>query len=97
MKLTTYVQQSSNLYARNRLLQFVVMVLSAWLNPEGLAGTTQARCAAVAWVCGAGIGLLSNYGVIGLSQVASIDAILASAVVYVALRALLLRRAPVRG
>lgn len=74
-----------------------VMVLSAWLNPEGLAGVTQARCAAVAWVCGAGIGLLSNYGVIGLSQVASIDAILASAVVYVALRALLLRRAPVRG
>ena len=31
MKLTTYVQQSSNLYARNRLLQFVVIVLSACL------------------------------------------------------------------
>ena len=31
MKLNTYVQQSSNLFARNRLLQFVVIVLAACL------------------------------------------------------------------
>ena len=31
MKLTTYVQHSSNLFAHNRLLQFLVMVLSACL------------------------------------------------------------------
>ena len=31
MKLNTYVQQSSNLFARNRLLQFVVIVLAVCL------------------------------------------------------------------
>ena len=42
MKLNTYVQQSSNLFAYNRLLQFLVMVLAACLGVTRL-------CDALGW------------------------------------------------